>query len=448
VSRPPIRLRVAAAFALAMSVVLAATGAFLYLRLSSHLSLAVDRELRLRTQDLAVLLARNISLEQDSGSRFVERGESYAQLVGSNGRVIEATRPLGRAPLLTSSQLVEAWRAPLYLDKPDVPGLNEGSRLLARRVGVNVLVVGTTLQDRAETLASFRDELLIAGPLALILATGVGYLLAGISLRQVESMRVRAAAISAETPGERLPVPRTHDEIERLGTTLNEMLDRLQAGLERERSFVADAGHELRTPIALLRTELEVALRQADSVEELRDALDHASVEADRLAHLADDLLLIARSDRGALPLRVERVDAKRLFASVLSRSERGLDGKRVDAKVPPGFELRADSLRLEQALGNLVDNAARYGGDEIRLEAVRVDGRTELHVRDNGGGFPPGFLDRAFERFARADAARGRGGAGLGLSIVRTIAEAHGGEAHAANVQPWGADVWVALPD
>src|SRR5207253_8878537 len=183
-------------------------------------------------------------------------------------------------------------RAPFYADRPSVPGLDEPSRILATSATRGgqpvVLVVGATLQDRAETLASFRDELLIAGPIALILASGVGYLLAGLSLRQVESMRRRASAISAERPGERLPVPSTGDEVQRLGETLNEMLDRLEAALERERDFVADAGHELRTPLALLRTELELALRQGTTADELREAVRWSSYEADRLSQLAE----------------------------------------------------------------------------------------------------------------------------------------------------------------
>ena len=122
-------------------------------------------------------------------------------------------------------------------------------------------------------------------------------------------------------------------------------------------------------------------------------------------------------------------------------------EGKRVARAPAATLALGADPLRLEQALGNLVDNALRYGGDEIRLEASRFDGEVELHVLDDGGGFPPEFIDRAFERFSRADSARGRGGAGLGLAIVRTIAEAHGGSAHARNVEPSGADVWISLP-
>jgi two-component system OmpR family sensor kinase len=453
-NRLPIRIRVTAAFALAMALVLAGSGLFLYLRLASHLSLALDRELRLRAQDLAALVREpGSSLASDSGSSFVERGESYAQLVAPSGRVVDATRPLGRTPVLTPTQLRAARRAPILADKPSVSGLNESSRILATGVTRGgrpfVLVVGATLQDRAETLSAFRDELLIAGPIALVLASGLGYLLAGLSLRQVESMRRRAAAISAETAGERLPVPQTGDELERLATTLNEMLGRLEAGLERERAFVADAGHELRTPLALLRTELELALRHAGSVAELREAIRVSAREAERLSQLAEDLLVISRSYRGRLPIRLQSLDVGELFASVLSRFEwrAETEGKLVAANAPPRVFVSGDRLRLEQALGNLVDNALRYGGDEIRLEATNVDGDVGLHVRDNGPGFPEDFLDRAFERFARADAARGRGGAGLGLAIVQTIAEAHGGLARAANTEPSGADVWLSLP-
>ena len=266
-SRLPIRARVTAAFALAMAVVLAGSGLFLYVRLGSHLSAALDRDLQLRAQDLAALVQQpRASLSAASGGRFIERGESYAQLVDASGRVLDATKPLGRARLLTPEQLRRTLGSPVFFDVGNITGLNEGSRVLASSVTRNgrrlVLVVGATRQDRAETLASFRRELLLAGPTALLLACLVGYLLAGLSLRQVESMRRRAAAISAETPGERLPVPPTGDELQRLGTTLNEMLDRLEGALDRERDFVADAGHELRTPLALLRTELELALRR------------------------------------------------------------------------------------------------------------------------------------------------------------------------------------------
>ena len=453
-NRLPIRLRVTAAFAVAMAVVLAGSGLYLYLRLDSHLAASLDRDLRLRAQDLAALASQpRAALAKDNSGRLIERGESYVQLLATDGRVLDATRPLGGTPLLSGRQLRRAERDPIYVNKSAVPGLNEGSRLLATRVTRRgrpaVLVVGATRQNNVETLGNFRDELLLAGPIALILASGVGYLLAGLSLRQVESMRRRAAAISGEKPGERLPVPPTGDELERLGETLNQMLERLESALERERDFVADAGHELRTPLALLRTELELALRQAETADEFREAVQRSSYEVERLSQLAQDMLLIARADRGRLPLRLESVAVEELFAAILSRFDwRAHElGKEIRSSAAHELQIEGDRLRLEQALANLVDNALRYGGDEITLCAVASDGHVELHVSDNGDGLPDAFMPVAFERFARSDAARGGGGSGLGLSIVKTIAESHRGTAHVAREGHGGADAWLSLP-
>jgi two-component system OmpR family sensor kinase len=451
VSRLPIRLRVTVAFALAMAVVLAGSGIFLYERLGSHLENALDDDLRLRGQDLTALVAQpGASLHAETGSRLIERGESYAQVLDGRGRVRDSTPQLGRAPLLTARQLRAARRGPIYLNEPPIPGLDEPSRLLATRVGGDdsVLAVGATAQNRAETLVRFRGELLIAAPAALLLASLAGYFLAGLSLRQVDFMRRRAATISSDTPGERLPVPRTGDELQRLGETLNTMLERLETALQRERDFVADAGHELRTPLALLRTELELALRQGGSSEELRDAIRRSSHEADRLSQLAEDLLLIARTDRGHLPLQLDDLAVDDLFAALASRFEwRAQEaGTPIHADPAPGLRVRGDRLRLEQGLANLVDNALRHGGGAVRVHARETPGHVELHVRDAGAGFPPEFLDRAFERFSRSQTARANG-AGLGLAIARTIAGAHGGSAHAANTAPAGADVWLVIP-
>jgi signal transduction histidine kinase len=444
-NRLPIRIRVTIAFAAAMAVVLAVTGWVLYAQLGSHLALALDRDLQLRTQDLAALVnGDRRQLPKVSGSRFVERGESFAQLLDRSGRVVDATVPLGKTALLTRAELSAARSGPLYTDRSHVVGLNEPARLLATPVRRGVLVVGATLQNRAETLSSFRYELSIAGPIALLIASLLGYLLAGLSLRQVESMRRRATSISADTTGQRLPVPQTGDELQRLAETLNEMLGRLELALERERGFVADAGHELRTPLTLLRTELELALRQASSPHHLRSSMENAVREVDRMSLLAEDLLLIAQSDRGRLPVRLETVDVGGLFESLLNRFGAA---DRLVSDGGDGLALRGDRLRLEQALGNLVDNALRYGAGTIELHAGGDDETVELHVRDQGPGFPPEFLGRAFERFARADPARSSGGTGLGLSIVSVIAAAHGGSAHATNVIPHGADVWIALP-
>jgi signal transduction histidine kinase len=261
-------------------------------------------------------------------------------------------------------------------------------------------------------------------------------------------MRARAAKVSAAQPDQRLPVPPTHDEIARLGTTLNEMLDRLGEALEHERSFVADASHELRTPLSILRTELELALAEGRSAEELRGALESAAEETDRLTQLSEDLLTIAQTERGELPLRIGRVELPDVLDGVRSRFSRRAkaEGRAIEVKASQ-VVIEADRLRLDQAVGSMVDNALRYGSGRVSLSVAEGDGEVEIHVVDQGPGFPPEFLERAFERFSRAASASRDGGSGLGLAIVRTVARAHGGEARAANGHAGGADVWLTLP-
>jgi signal transduction histidine kinase len=228
------------------------------------------------------------------------------------------------------------------------------------------------------------------------------------------------------------------------------MLDRLEEALARERAFVADASHELRTPLAILKAELELALRDPDSIEGFRDAITSAAEETDRLVQLAEDLLVLARSEQGQLPVRVEEAGAAELLAAVVQRFEgrSAARGASLEIDAPDGLVLSVDALRLEQALGNLVDNALRHGGRTVALVARPGTTGVELHVCDDGPGFPPEFLPRAFERFTRADPARGRGGTGLGLAIVAAIAQAHGGRADAVNRVEGGADVWLTLPE
>ena len=450
----PIRVRVAGAFAVAMALVLVLAGGIVYVRLASHLSRILDLQLQVRAQDLAVVVQESGASIGETGSvRFFEQGESYSQLIDPRGNVLEASPSLdGEPALLTPEELRRALVGPIFTNRESVPELDEPSRILASPLPAKgkkfVLLVGQTREERAETLRSLRNVLLVAGPLALILATVSGYLLAAVALRPVESMRRRAAAISAETPGDRLPVPPTGDELERLGETLNEMLGRLESALQRERDFVADAGHELRTPLALLRAELELALRHERTVDELRETIRVSVEEVDRLTQLAEDLLLIARFERGKLPLRIERSSTSQLLDSVARRFEwRAQEAGRAVWTDASGIEVWGDRLRLEQALGNLVDNALRHGKGVVRLSAAAVDGLVELHVTDEGDGVPPEFEEQAFERFTRPDASRTGAGAGLGLSIVRVIAEAHGGSVHIANGREGGADVWLALP-
>jgi two-component system, OmpR family, sensor kinase len=434
----PLRIRLALVFSLAMTLVLAGAGWFAYDRVAGDLARNLDQQLRGRAQDLSALVRRGGSLRATDG-RLVEQGESFAQLVSGDGRVVDATPPLGAESLLDSQELDRARDGAVFVDRPSVPGLDEPARMIAVPIDGRILVAGATRENRAETLSSLRDAFLIGGPVALLLATFAGYVLAGAALRPIEAMRRRAAAISSASLDERLPVADTRDEVSRLGETLNEMLARLEAGLERERRFVADASHQLRTPLALLTTELELALRSSRSPEELRKALHSATESTARLSRLTDDLLLLARADEGEVPLKAEQTDVADIVGQVATRY-----GVRGDAEP---LVVNADPLRLEQALSNLVDNALRHGGTDVRVRASRENGTVELHVLDDGAGFPEEFLERAFERFSRADHPTRRDGSGLGLAIVQTIARAHGGSAGAANRPGGGADVWLALP-
>jgi two-component system OmpR family sensor kinase len=178
-------------------------------------------------------------------------------------------------------------------------------------------------------------------------------------------------------------------------------------------------------------------------------AMRSAADETDRVVQLAEDLLVIARSEQGQLPIRRDMLAAEELLDIVRERfARRAADARAaIEASAPPGLALFADPLRLEQALGNLVDNALRHGGRRIQLSATPVAHRIELHVTDDGPGFPDEFIGSAFERFTRADAARGRGGSGLGLAIVAAIATAHHGSVGVRNRETGGADVWLALP-
>jgi heavy metal sensor kinase len=440
----PIRLKLTLAFTGVMALVLAATGLFLYLRLAAQLDATLEQGLRSRTGDVSALVQQaDKGLTDAVRSRAVDVGASPAQILDSHGRVIDATPGFQQRPLLTTAELRQVSVGSKFFDRTQPSG---PVRLLATPVHAQgrslVVVVGASLEDHDQALANLGVLLLIGGPLALLLAALAGYGLATGALRPVESMRARAAAISAEDLDKRLPLSASRDELHRLGETLNAMLARLEAGLVRERAFVADASHELRTPLAMLRTELELIARDRPEGAELDAAVESAIAETDRLARLTEDLLVLARADRGGIPIARETVR----LGDLLDFVGRRYAGMEVEAQASD-LQVSADPTRLEQALTNMVDNALHHGSAPIRLSAVEQNGHVELHVTDEGPGFVHEFLPRAFERFARANAARSTGSTGLGLAIVQVIAHAHGGSAHAANRVDGGADVWIAIP-
>jgi signal transduction histidine kinase len=451
--RLPIRARLTAAFALAMVLVLAAAAVFVYVRLRADLDETIDAGLSSRADDVAALASQagTGSPLSSGGGRLAEPEESFAQVLTLGGRVLDAASG-DRSPALSPRE-ASAVSAEGSRFERRVAGLEGEARLLARRADADgrtlVVVVGASLEDRDEALNGLLASFLIGGAVAVLAASGIGYLLAAAGLSPVEAMRRRAQRISLARAEERLPLPAAHDEIRRLGETLNEMLARLRESFERERRFVADASHELRTPLAVVKAELETALRSGDTDTEVRASLFAAVEEVDHLAQLAEDLLLLARAADGKLPVRPEQVEVRDLLDQAGKRfSDRAREqGRRLRVEAPDGLGAQLDPLRLRQALGNLVDNALRHGTGDVELAAREVDGVLEIDVSDEGSGFPAVLAPRAFERFARGDTARARGGTGLGLAIVSAIAEAHDGTATIVDADGARTTVRLSLP-
>jgi len=449
-----LRWRLTLAFAGVMAVLLATTGAFVHERLRSDLNGAIDAALRARSADVSALAA------QSEGAGLGESGEdrptagsvSFAQLVDASGRVLDRTPGLAARSLLSPRAIASARRGRRVMT--DVAVGDDAVRLFAAPISARdrklVVVVGQSLEGRDRALADLDRVLLLGGPLALLLASLAGYLLTGAALHPVEDMRREAEAISATNLDERLAPAGRNDELGRLGRTLNEMLDRVERAVAHERTFVSDASHELRSPLAMLRIELELIARDAPRGEALQRAVRSAVEETGRLGQLADDLLLLTRADETGLALQTARIPARELLHAAADRARRrrptGTLRISVDETARDAFVV-ADVARIGQALDNLLSNAMRYATTQISLSAIRRDATIELHVRDDGSGFPPAFLPDAWTRFARADLARTEDGAGLGLAIVRTIAELHGTTAHAENLPACGADVWIAVP-
>ena len=430
----PLRVRLTLAFAGATAILLGAVGSFIFLEVKSGLDASLDASLRGRAREFARLADGQAGLARLRRALTVE-GEP-AQLLDARGHVLAAS-PLGAGrPLFTGERLWRALRGEVRRER------HEATRQLGRPVaGRRAVVVSTSMVQRERALESLAGVLLLGGPLILLLASSAGYLVAAGALRPVERMRRRAGEISAATPDARLPLPDARDEVRRLGETLNAMLARLEAAAEGERRFLATASHELRTPLAILRAEIDLALHEQSDESELRAALRSIREEAERLGRLADDLLVIARGDAGGLSLHARPLDLGAVVRDVARRFER-LRAGAVRCEVPDGLEVTADSLRLEQALGNLVDNALRHGAPPVVLAATRRGSEVEVHVRDAGPGFPAA---RAEEPFVRGEGGQA-GGFGLGLAVVEDIAQAHGGRAGAVSTGA-GADVWLTLP-
>jgi heavy metal sensor kinase len=312
------------------------------------------------------------------------------------------------------------------------------------------LIVGQDVEDQLDAVTRLTAIVAIGGPMLLVAVAVLGWFLAGAALRPVERLRAEAAALSSVEPSRRLPVPTTGDELQRLAETLNEMLDRMHEALDRERRLVDEASHELRTPLGVLKAEVDLALKEPRTREELEAALRSISEETERIRRLTQDLLVLARSDRGRLPVHRTDIDLSDIIGRVAAEFAGRARDEGVDLRISgSSVRARVDADRVRQAVENLVDNALRHvgRGGMVEIRSDRDGPRVRIVVSDTGSGFPPELLDRAFEPFARADDDRAVDGAGLGLAIVRAVAEAHGGSTTARNLEGGGAAVGLDIP-
>jgi signal transduction histidine kinase len=457
----PIRLRLTLVVAAATILLVGLAGLLGPPVLRASLVEAIDEHLVQRTRPIIVVLTDKDDTAVDLGDVRDEVNaspESFVQVLDPSGGVLASSPGLPNRPLVPASMLARLARGGRVGFEQSLAGPgSERVRLVAvpvgRPDGRYVVAVGSSLATTQAALERVRTGLVAGGAAVVVLASLGAWLLAGAALGPVERLRAAVAAVPPDQPGKALQVPATRDELAALARTMNQLLGRISQALERERRLIADASHELRSPLAVLRTELELANRPGRSQAELAESVREAASETDRVARLAEDLLFLARTDRGGPNVHPVHQPLHPVLAGAVSvaSGRAAAAGIRLELDVDAGLQAPIDADRVRQAADNLLDNALRVAppGSAVQVQAQGRDGTVTLAVSDAGPGFPADFLPHAFERFRRADPARTRehGGAGLGLAIVEAIARGHGGRAEAANRPDGGAVVRLTLP-
>jgi len=436
VTRLPIRVRLTAVFVAVMGAVLLVIGLFLYYRTEHNLDTAINQALRARQGGLQAFTS-----SAARGPRIIPPGERFAQVLSVDGRVLDS-RPPSTVPLLSAAEVRHASSATVAIERHERSRYLAGpARLQGRRV---VVLAATALAERERALEGLGGALLIGLPLALLLAAGVAYAVAAGALSPVESIRRRAAGISRAGPAAGIPVPPADDEVRRLVLTLNDMLARLALAAEHERSFVANASHELRTPLAALNAELDLALCPGRTADELRSAVVNAKTDCDRLIRLAAGLLDLEGADALSTPAR-DQIDVDDLCREVAADFARAVEPGRTLTVVPSGLTVVGDEMAIGRAVRNMIENAFIHGAGSITVgsDLEPAQPHVRLWVCDEGRLDPELVEGEAFERFARGPGTAWRPGAGLGLALVRVVAESHGGS---ATLEPTASGVRATL--
>lgn len=449
-----LRLRLALLIT-AIAIALFSGGAVLFVhRLNSDLESSLDVTLQSRA-DVVSSELRGPSVNLDVPNHL-RRGEIFLQLLNADGRLLDSSHAAARQSLLSPAQAQVAVRHQIILDRTVVlhragHSETEAVRILAepcRRPDVVIAVaISRDLVDEAGRHAT--NQLIIAAVLVLLVVFPGAWLLARAALRPVEAMRAEVDRLDAADSLDELDIPAGSDEISRLGATFSRLLGRVHAALARERAFVSDAGHELRTPLAVLKGEFELAQRPGRTREELLQTVSVAAMETDRLISLSENLLGLARE---VTPKQQHFDLAAMTGAAVAGIAERAAERNvTIEVDNRTAGLIRGNAERLRQALDNLLTNAVRYipAGGTLTVRLVRRQADVVIEVADDGPGFPVEFLPVAFDRFTRGQDAsrRARDGSGLGLAVVAAIMTAHGGTATAANRPEGGAILTLRWP-
>lgn len=364
-------------------------------------------------------------------------GDVRVQVVDDQHRVLAASIDADRlVPVLFPDEMPRVRAGEAIYIPGDRLGIDGPVRVVGEQAGNDTVLVAKSMADLAQSVRLLRNILVLAFPLLLLALAGVAWRVIGLTLRPVEALRAGAEEITGGARPGQLPLPDSHDEIHRLAVTLNGMLDRLEGARAKQRAFVADAAHELRSPLTNMRTQLEVAQRLGDRTDWPAVAED-LLIDTERLSRLVDDLLLLARADdAGTRALRSVPVELNELVTTL---AERYPSPPVTAAASDEPLWTSGEPEALARAVGNLVDNAVRHTSSTVRVEA-RPDGPYHLvSVTDDGPGIPAADRERVFDRFTRLDDARARdaGGAGLGLAIVRELVRRHGGTVRLADADP-----------
>jgi signal transduction histidine kinase len=441
-----IRFRASAAAALVVAVALVVGGLIVIGQQRRSLTAAIDTALVGRSDDLA-----NLATDAGIPPVITVTGDdkALAQIVDASGRVVASSENIAGEVRISG---VQAAAGQIILGTRDSLPVGEGPfRFAARSVDIAgerfTIYVATSLDGVTASVRSLAIRLGSGIPILVLIVALTTWVVVGRTLRPVEAIRAEVAEITGRQLHRRVPEPAVDDEIGRLARTMNDMLGRLERASERQRRFVSDASHELRSPLTSIRAQLEVDLAHSEGVDWHQTGFGVLE-ETIRLQHLVDDLLLLARSSDRETPIRRESVDLDDVVLAEIARHQTG--GRiRIDATAVSGGQVSGDPDELTRAVRNILDNAERHARRLVRISLEETDGAVSLLIEDDGHGVPAAERERIFERFTRADEARSRdqGGSGLGLAITRDIVERHEGTIEVTDGSLGGAAFVIRLP-